>query len=457
MIISKLTLPRRTLLRGLGVAIGLPLLDAMVPALTATGKTAAKPTPRLGYFYVPNGIYLPNWFPNTTASGDNGLVTTGDENNWDMSPTLRPLAAFKNQINVFHGLANHQASLGTGMALHAKAQTAFLSGAFLKETEGSDVRGGKTIDQYAADVLGVDTPLRSLELGTEPGFLSSVCEQGISCVYQNTMAWRTPTSPLPLENNPRVVFERLFGEGGTSEQRRVQARKDRSILDWATDSIGSFQKRLGPSDRSTVGEYLDAVRDVEHRIQMQERQQEQSTGAVGAPPIGIPENQDEHTKMLLDLQFLAFQADITRVSTYMIRREESQATYPQIGVPEAHHWTSHHSGSPDKIAMVSKINTHHVSLLSHLVGLLAKTQDGEGTLLDHTVLAYGAGFGDGNLHNAELVPLMIIGGGCGTIKGGRFMQTADRTPMTNVGLAVLNKVGVPLEQVGDSTGPLVGL
>jgi hypothetical protein len=441
MMITKMALPRRTFLRGIGVTLALPFLDAMVPALSAMAKTA-KPTPRFGFFYVPNGIYLPNWMPK------------GEGTNFEMSPTLAALTPFRDKMIVYNGLSNHQASLGTGMGLHAKAQTAFLSGVFLKETEGSDFKAGKTLDQIAADALSQDTPLRSLELGTESGFLASVCEQGISCVYTNTMAWRDPTTPLPVENNPRVVFERLFGEGGSTEERARQARKDRSILDWAGASIQRLQKQLGPSDRTTVEGYLSAIRDVEERIQKQEKQAAQSPQAVGEAPIGIPESQDDHTRLLLDLQFLAYQADITRVVTYMVRREESQATYPQIGVPDAHHWTSHHGGNPDKIAMVSKINAHHVSLFTHLVDRMNKTQDGDGTLLDHSILLYGAGFGDGNLHNAELIPAMTVGGGCGTLKGGRIEQCPERTPLTNLGITLLDKVGIPVDHFGDSTGRL---
>jgi hypothetical protein len=438
MIITKMALPRRTFLRGMGVTLALPLLDAMVPALSA----APKPSPRLGFFYVPNGIYFQNWIPK------------GDSQNVELSPILTPLAPYRDYLTVYDGLSNHQASLGTGMALHAKAQTAFLSGVFLKETEGADVRAGKTLDQFAADKLAQDTPLRSLELGTEPGFLASICESGISCVYQNTMAWRDETTPLPVEHNPRVIFERLFGDGGNASQRLIETKRDRSILDWLTRDFSSLQQKISASDRSTVDGYLSAVRDVEQRIQHQEKQGEQSTFQPGAPPVGVPESQDEHTKLLLDLQFLAYQADITRVVTYMVRREESQTTYPQIGVPEAHHWTSHHGGNPDKIAMVSKINTHHISLFSHLLERMKATPDGDGTLLDHAVLMYGAGFGDGNQHNAEVVPVITLGGGCGTLKGNRLLKYPERTPLTNLGVTLLEKVGAGIDHVGDSTGLL---
>jgi hypothetical protein len=449
MFITKMALPRRTFLRGMGVGMGvtlaLPLLDAMVPALSAMAKTAAKPTPRLGFFYVPNGCIMESWLPK------------GEGTTFEMSPTLAALTPYRDQLIVLDGLANHEASKGTGAGLHAKAQTAFLSGVFLKETEGADFYAGTTLDQIAADKLSQDTPLRSLELGTEPGFLASVCEQGISCVYQNTMAWRNPTTPLPVENNPRVVFERLFGEGGTLSDRLLQAKKDRSILDWVNADVSSLQQQLGASDRTTVDEYLSALRDVEQRIQQQEKQSDASTLAVGEMPIGIPESQDDHTKLLLDLQFLAYQADITRIVTYMVRREESQATYPQIGVPDAHHWCSHHGGNPDKIAMVAKINAHHVSLFSHLVERMKKTPDGDGTLLDHAIFMYGAGFGDGNVHSPERLPIMVVGGGCGTLKGGRVVKYQERTPLMNLGSTLLEKIGVPADKIGDSTGRLTDL
>ncbi len=445
MFVSKMALPRRVFLRGVGVSLGLPLLDAMVPALTAASKTAAKPTPRLGFYYVPNGIYLPNWIPD------------GPGPQFDLKPIMAGFAPIRDQLLVVDGLASHQASKGTGMALHAKAQTAFLSGVFLKETMGADFRAGKTLDQHAADVIAGDTPLRSLEVGTEPGFLASVCESGISCVYQNTMAWRTPTTPLPVENNPRVIFERLFGDGGSAADRLVQSRRDRSILDWVSQDVTSLKRQLGASDQLTLGGYLDAVRDVERRIQRQERQHEQSPESAVEAPVGIPESVDEHTKVLFDLQLLAFQADITRVVTYMIHREESQATYPQIGVPEAHHWTSHHGGNPEKIEMITKICAHHVAQFGQFAERLRATPDGDGTLLDHSVLMYGAGFGDGNMHNADLLPVAVVGGACGTLKGNRFLKCPERTPLMNLGLALMDKIGVDLQGIGDSTERLAGV
>jgi hypothetical protein len=444
MTIRKMALPRRTFLRGFGVTLALPFLDAMVPALSARAAAPSKGALRLGFFYVPNGIIMENWLPK------------GEGTNFQLSPTLAPLAPFRDQMIVVQGLSNHQASLGTGAGAHSKCQTTWISGVACKETEGADIRAGMTLDQYAAAKICEDTPLRSLELCTEPTYMGAVCEQGLSCVYQNTFSWRTPTTPLPLENNPRVVFERLFGEGGSAAERLMQSQMDRSILDWITTDIAALQKQLGAGDRATIDEYVEAVRDVERRIQQEEKRGGESPLEVGTPPVGIPESDDEHTKLLLDLAFLAYQADVTRVVSYMIRREESNATYPQIGVPEAHHNISHHGGNPDKIAMVSKINAHHVALFGHLAKRMQATPDGDGTLLDHAVLMYGAGMGDGNIHNPHLLPVLLVGGR-GTLKTGRSVKCPDNTPMMNLGLSLMDKVGVEVQQIGDSTERLSDL
>ena len=446
MFVSKQALPRRTFLRGAGVTLALPLLDAMVPALSAMSTTAAKPTPRLGFFYVPNGMYPPNFFPKGT----------GPE--FELSPILAPLAPFKDQLLVLEGLASHEASRGTGSGLHTKAQTAFLSGVFMKETSGSDYRAGKTLDQLAADTLGRDTPRRSLELGTESSHLASTCESGFTCTYQNTLAWRDATTPLSPENNPRVLFERLFGEGGSPEERRMLAKQNRSILDWVANDTSTLRRRLGPTDRTTVDGYLATLRDVEQRIQRAEKQYAETPMVVNMdPPVGIPESGDEHFRLLLDLLFLAYQADITRVATFLTHREESQVTYPQIGVNEAHHWTSHHGGNETLIAMYTKICAYNVSLFGHLLERMQATPDGDGTLLDHSIFWYGAGFGDGNMHNAEALSIMVVGGGCGALKGNRFLKYPERTPLMNLGLSVLDKVGVELESIGDSTERLTGV
>jgi hypothetical protein len=445
MIITKHVLPRRTFLRGLGVTLALPLLDAMVPPLSALAKTAAKPVARLGFFYVPNGILMENWIPK------------GQGTRLELSPTLRSLTGFRDQTIVVTGLANHQASVGTGAGAHSKCQTVWLCGVPIKETEGADIGAGTTLDQIAAAKLGQDTPLRSLEVCTEPTHMGAVCEQGLSCVYQNTFSWRTPTSPLPMEHNPRVIFERLFGEGGSAAERLARARTDSSILDWVGGEIAQLRQKLGPADRRTVTEYVETVRDVERRIQRMERQSAESPFAVGTPPAGIPDSDDEHTKMLLNLQFLAYQSDVTRVVSYMIRREESQATYPQLGLADAHHNISHHGGNIEKMAMNAKINAYHVSLFAGLVEKMRATPDGDGSLLDHAILLYGAGMGDGNLHSPHELPVLLVGGGCGEIKGGRVLRYADKTPMMNLAVTLMDKVGVEVERIGDSTGRLADL
>lgn len=441
MLILKKALPRRTFIKGMGATVALPFLDAMSPALVAQAKQAAPM--RLGFFYVPNGIIDATWFPK------------GEGSNFELASTLKPLDAFKDRMVILEGLSNHSATLGTGNGLHAKAQTSWLSGHKIKETEGADFEAATTIDQYAAAVQ--DTPLRSLELGTEPIFLGAICEQGLTCVYQNTMAWRSPTTPLPLEHNPRVVFERLFGEGGTADERIRQIKKNRSLLDLVTSDMKALQVQLGPADRSVVADYFDAVREVERRIQQEEKRTGESPLEMNQSPVGIPESPDEHLKLLFDLQYLAYRADITRVVTFQIHREESQVTYPQIGVPEAHHYISHHGGNPEKIEMNSKINAHHVTMFKHLVEKMHATPDGDGTLLDHSLFLYGAGFGDGNVHNPHYLPLMMMGGGCGKLRGGRVLKYPESTPMMNLGLSILDMVGVERESIGDSTGRLTNL
>ena len=454
MMITKRALSRRTFVRGIGVALGLPLLDAMVPALSAVAKSAANPVMRLGFLYVPNGIILDSWVP--TGESTNGKAT-GVATTSEISATLSSLAPFRDQVVVVTGLANREAEKGTGGGVHSKCQTTWLCGVAAKETEGADIEAGTTVDQFAAAKLGQETPLRSLELGLEPAFLGALCEQGLSCVYQNAISWRTPTMPLPIEHNPRVVFERLFGEGGSPEDRLARMRTDRSILDWVADDIARIQRTLGPSDETTVSDYLEAVRDVERRIQQVERQMETTSLEVGEPPVGVPESDEDHARVMFDLQCLAYQADVTRVATFQIRREQSQAAYPQLGVPEAHHNLSHHQGDPAKIAMNGKINAYHVQLFSYLVERLKATPDGDGSLLDHSIMLYGAGMGDGNIHSPHELPTVLVGGGCGQLKGGRILGCLTDTPMMNLGLSLLDKVGVELEQIGDSSGRVLGL
>ena len=445
MIITKTMLPRRTFLRGVGTTLALPLLDAMVPALSAMRKTAAKPTPRLGFFFVPNGVYPPHWRP------------TGDETKFELSRILQPMAPFKDQVVVVTGLSNAQAdAVDVGGANHTRCHAAWLSGSRPRRTEGADIELGTTIDQIAAPQIGKDTQLLSLELALEPNYIVANCEGGYSCAYVNSTSWRSPTTPLPMENNPRAVFERLFGEGYSGRARREQLRLNRSILDSVTADVAQLRQVLGPSDRATVTQYLDAIREVEARIQRSERLSESSDTAIGAP-VGIPASFEEHAKLMFDLQFLAYRADITRVVTFQIGREQSARSYPQIGVDVSHHDASHWGRSPEMTDVNSKINAYHVELLAHLVEKMRATPDGDGSLMDHAIFLYGSGMGDGNEHIPHDLPVLLVGGGCGQLKGDRFLNCPMDTPMMNLGVSLVQKMGGVVDKIGDSTGPLVGL
>jgi len=447
MIVTKKALPRRTVLRGIGATIALPFLDAMAPALTATVRTAANPIPRLGFVYAPNGMFLPNFHP--AGGGGRGF---------EMSPILKPLEPYRDQLVVVSGLSNRGlVSTNEGGGVHTRAHGGWLSGVLPKRTEGADIEAGKTIDQYAADTLGADTSLRSLELTTESNFTVGNCENGYSCTYQNSTSWRTATTPLPHERDPRVVFQRLFGDGGSMEARLAQMKTDRSILDSVTESIDRLERRLGLRDRSSVEEYLDAVREIERRIQ----RAEQGNAATPLPaveqPGGVPEEYDEHVLLLFDMLVLAYQADVTRVSCTQMARELSGRTYPNIGVPEAHHSVSHHQLDPHNIEQYTKINTHQMSLFAQMVEKMHNTPDGDGTLLEHTILLYGTGMGDGDHHTPYNLPVTLVGGGNGQLVGGRHLQYELDTPFMNLGVSLLDKVGARVDRVSDSTGRLADL
>ena len=446
MIIKKLLLPRRTFLRGLGATVALPLLDAMVPALSALSKTAASAVKRLGFVYLPNGAVMQSWTP--AAEGD-----------LQLSPTLSPLAPYKDQLVVFSRLAHGQAEpLGDGNGEHSRASATWLNGVHPKQTEGSDVEAGTTADQIAAATLGTETQLPSLELAIDLDFLVGNCENGYSCVYMNTIAWRTPTTPLPMENNPRVVFERLFGDGGTREQRLAEMRKDRSILDSVTDDLASLERELGAGDRNRLDQYLDAIRAIERRIQLAEAQGAHTALPEDlARPVGIPGSYEEHVTLMFDLLALAYQADITRVFTFMLGRELGGRTYPQIGVPDPHHGLSHHRNDREKLAKLTKINTHHVELYTHFLERLQSTPDGDGSLLDSSIVLYGAGLGDSNDHLHYDLPITVVGGKASGLRGGRHLSYPRDTPMTNLLISMLDKVGVPAETLGDSTGRTTAL
>ncbi len=442
MIISKKTLPRRTVLRGLGTAMALPMLDAMVPALSGISGRAAEPVRRLGWVYCPNGMAMDAWMPAAKES-------------LELSTTLSPLAPYRDQTVVVSGLAQGQAeALGDGNGEHTRATATWLNGIHPRETEGADVRGGKTADQIAADQLGRTTPLSSLELAIDQDFLVGSCDNGYSCIYMNTIAWRDETTPLPMQNNPRVVFERLFGDGGSTADRQSEFRKDRSILDAITGDLARLQREVGAGDQARVTQYLDAVRAIERRIQLSEQKDTELPELER--PVGIPESYQEHVELMFELTSLAYQVDMTRVFTFMLGRELNGRAYPEIGIPDSHHGLSHHRYDPEKLAQLAKINTYHVSLFTHFLDELANTPDGDGSLLDHSLLMYGASLSDSNKHLHFDLPLLLVGGGAGQLKGGRHLQYPRDTPMTNLLVSQLDKAGVRLDNgLGDSTGRLV--
>jgi hypothetical protein len=443
-IITKMALPRRTFLRGLGATIALPVLDAMVPALSASAQSAGAPVPRMGFFYVPNGVYLPSFHPEGNGGTDFALT-----------PTLQPLEPFRRQLTVVSGLSNlGLISAKEGGGVHSRAHAGWLNGVQPKRTEGSDITAGKTIDQYAADKLGADTPLRSLEITTESNFTVGNCEGAYSCSYINSTSWRGPHTPLPHESDPRAVFQRLFGDGGTPEARLAQLRHDRSILDWVTRSLRDLERRLGAGDRRVVEDYLDSIREVERRIQKVEANNARTPLPTLERPAGVPDGFAEHVGLLFDLLILAYQADVTRVSCMQFGREQTNRTYPEIGVDEGHHNVSHHQRDPHLTEQYSKVNAFHMSLFAKMVEKMRTIPDGDGTLLDHAFLIYGAAMGDGDQHTPIDLPLAIVGGGCGRLRGGRHLKYALNTPFMNLGLSLLDKVDVNLEAIADSSGRL---
>jgi hypothetical protein len=424
----------------------------MVPAGVATAQTAANPVRRLGFVYMPNGVAR-------NFTGINYWTPVGEGAAFELSPILSPLAGFKDRLVVVSGLAQHQADAFDDGANgdHTRGTSSWLTGVHPKRTEGADVRNGISADQIAASSIGKDTALPSLELAIDLNFLAGQCENSYSCAYMNTLAWRSPSSSLPTENNPRIVFERLFGDGGTPAQRQAQARENRSILDSVVADFARLQQTLGPSDRSRVTDYLDAVREVERRIQRVER-----GGAAGElpdlnRPPGIPERFDDHVKLMYELQWLAFRADLTRVVTFMLGRELNFRTYPEIGITEGHHGLSHHQDNPAQLAKYAKLGTYQAELFSWFLDKLQSTPEGDGTLLDHSLFLYGAGLSNPNLHAHYDLPLAVVGGAAGRLKGGRHLVYRAETPMTNLLLTLLDKAGVRVETLGDSTGRLEGL
>jgi hypothetical protein len=440
MFVTKQALPRRTFLRGMGVTLALPLMDAMVPALTALSQTAANPIRRLGCLYHANGTIEGDWIPKTVGA------------NFELSPILRPLASVRDQLIVVTGLDHHEADTkGDGQADHPRATAVWLSGVHAWTRPAAEIKLGTTFDQIAAETLGKDAPLRSLELSLDGGE-QSACDSD-NCFYSNTVSWRNATTPLPMETHPRVVFERLFGEGGTPAQQRARLRKTSSILDSVTAEVSQLERRLGVGDRGKLDEYLGAVRDVEGRIQRVEKRASEDVSL--ASPTDIPEDFQERARLMIDLQVLAFQADVTRVFTFLLSRENSSRPFPEIGVPDHHHSISHHMDKPALMAKKAQIDTYLVTQFAYLLERLRATPDGDGTLLDHSVLLYGGGIANGNLHSHHNLPCLVAGGAGLGLKGGRHVQYPAETPMSNLFLTLLDKLGVPApDRIGDSTGPV---
>ena len=435
-------LPRRTVLRGLGAAIALPLLDSMVPAFSATRASAAAPVRRFGAIYVGMGMNMPIW---SQPAGGGAL---------EFNPILAPMERFKDRMVVISGCDNERGE-GLDGGAHPRVQTYWMTGCRANRSDGGDLRAGTSLDQIVAREWETDTRLASLELAIESTHLAGACALGYSCAYNNTIAWRTPTTPLPMENNPRNVFERLFGASDSTDRatRLQDIQTDRSVLDSVTGSVSHVRASLGAGDRARLTEYLDAVRDVERRVSMAEQQVDRELPVVERP-IGIPDTYGAHVKLMFDLQTLAFQTDLTRVFTFLMGREASVRTYPEIEIREAHHALSHHANAPEQLAKQAKVNAYQMDLLRYYIEKLASTPDGDGTLLDNTLLLYGSGMSDSHLHIPTNVPTVLVHGPQYDIKGNRHVEAAAGTPLANLQLTLLDRLGIDVERFGDSTGEL---
>ena len=441
MIVTKKAISRRTVLRGLGAAVSLPLLDAMIPALTAAQNTAAKPVRRLAVVYHPNGVVYENWLPK------------GEGAAFEFSRVLSPLEPFRDRVNIITGLADRQAeALGDGGGDHSRASGSYLTGVHVKKSD-TIVQNSVSMDQIAARAFERETQLSSLQLTVDNNNLVGSCDTGYSCAYSNTLSWLTPTLPLMSENDPRVVFERLFGSSDSTDARvrAMRLRRDRSILDSVTARVRQLQRQLGAADNTKVSDYLESLRDVERRILKAEEQSARELPEVDRP-VGIPDAFDEHVRLLYDLQALAFQCDLTRVITFMYGREQSPRPYPQIGVPEPHHPVTHHQNDPEKMEKCVKIQQYHLKLFTDYLEKLRNTPDGDGSLLDNVMILYGAAISNSDRHSHGPLPTLLVGGGSGTLKGGRHLVYPEHTPLTNLQLTMLNLLGVPTEKLGDSTG-----
>jgi hypothetical protein len=440
MIITKKALPRRTFLRGLGVSVALPLLDAMIPSLTAQAKTpaASERLRRIGYVYMPMGCDQSRWTPPSEGKLD------------ELSPTLAPLEAIKDKVAIVTNLELKNAYPGT----HATSNAAFLSAAKARLTESSDYYLGTTVDQIAAREIGRQTQLPSLEMAMDLLATVGQCDNGYACVYQNNLSWSSPTTPLPAEAHPRIVFERLFGEGGTPADRRAALRRRASLLDAVADEITRLNGVLGSADRAKVTQYLETVREVERRIQKAETDATDHRLPDLDRPVGVPASYADHARLMFDLQLLAMQGDITRVITFQLARETSNRTYPEIGVPDGHHPLTHHGNDPAKIAKVALINRFHVSLFADFLEKLSKTPEADGSLLDHSLYLYGSGMGNPNVHDHTNLPIIVAGGAAGRLRGGRHIRYDKPMPLASLHLTLLDKVGVKLDSFADSRGKM---
>jgi hypothetical protein len=431
------SLPRRTVLRGLGATIALPFLDAMLPALSLAGRAAARPVHRFQTFYVPNGMAMQYWSPR------------GEGAAFELSPILEPLAPFREQMLVLSGLrANWN-------YIHAGASGSFLTGTTRGGRNEVEVIADVSMDQLLARQFANDTQVASLELAIDPPANAGACTGILSCAYTHTISWRSPTQPLPMECNPRAVFEKLFGDGGSTGRaaRAARLRQHKSLLDSVAQKLASLKRDLGAQDQVKVDEYTEAVRDVERRIQKAEDQRDVDVPSL-AQPQGVPPTFEDHLTLMLDLQVLALQSDLTRVVSFMLGKEQSARPYPQIGVPEAHHPLSHHNDVPELVAQMSKINRYHTELFSRYLAKLRATPDGDGSLLDHMTILYGSGISNSTKHSGDNLPVLVMGGGAGRLHGGRHLLYTDKPSMANLLLTLMDKFDVPVERIGGSTGRL---
>ncbi len=439
MFVTKKSISRRTMLRGAGAAVALPLLDAMMPAYAPAATTA--PVKRFGVVYHPNGVIYDEWLPKGVGS------------NFELSPTLKGLEPFKDKTIVVTGLFSDQAeALGDGGGDHSRACGSYLTGVHVKKSD-SIVENAVSMDQIAAKAFERDTQLSSLQMTADENSLLGSCDLGYSCAYSSTVSWLTPTLPLMAENNPRVLFERMFGASDSTDPkvRAARLKQDRSLIDSVNERVSQLQRKLGKSDNRKVDDYLAALRDVERRIQKAEEQSSKELPDV-TQPAGVPDSFEAHVRLLYDLQLLAYQSDLTRVITFMYGREQTGRPYPQIGVPEPHHPVTHHQGDPVKMDKCAKIQRYHIALFTEYLEKLRNTPDGDGSLLDHVILLFGSGISNSDRHTHGPLPTFLVGGGAGTLKGGRHLIYPEHTPLTNLQLTLLNKLGVPAEKLGDSTG-----